>query len=283
MYYYLIGIPVAIYFLYKLYCIFFIDILDFEASILATIFLSFGNKRNRIMEFNLKKVFPEINSQEINEIKYKSLKLSFLNLLICLHQRFLITRDLLLPKCVTVEGKLQKNEKCIMACAHYGIVWHPVTFKKQYGSLAFLYKNNFRFLDSYFLPRLLFNKHNVYPFYHNQMSLFKREKRASKKIIICDQKGNSQPVKFLNNLNLRIFNSPAVLHNNLNLPIYVYFCKYEFKTKTFLQKIIKVSIEKNDDIDSITQKIANIFTEEINKNPEQYFWLHDIFKIKKKI
>lgn len=107
------------------------------------------------------------------------------------------------------------------------------------------------------------NKFNVYPYKPNQMrDLYK--------------KGES--INFLNQT-YKIYDSPAKLHERLNIPIYVYFCKYDFENKEFIQKI--VSIKKNIDdesIHNITPKIADVFSQEIINNPEQYLWIIYISK-----
>ena len=47
----------------------------------------------------------------------------------------------------------------------------------------------------------------------------------------------------------------------------------------FIQKIIPIKTElDNESVDSITQKIANVFSEEIINNPEQYLWSQLYFK-----
>jgi len=268
---------------YKLYWVYLMDILDCIAGFLSTISILIGGFRMKVVDYNLQKIFPDMTLKEKENIKYKSLKISFINLLLPFHQRLLLdkNKNYIKNRFIIEEGVFSDTRR-IIACAHYGIIYHPTIFSYYFGKTSFLYKNKLKILDNILFPKKIFNTYGIYPFKHNEMSGFYREQTSDNLIIICDQKGNSEPLKYLLHEDMKIFNSPATLHYKLNIPIYVYFSRYNFNQKKIYQKIIKIKIVSSDNVQSITQKIANLFTNEIIKYPEQYLWAHNLFNMGKK-
>lgn len=57
-----------------------------------------NKKRNKISEYNIKKVFPNISSKRLKKILFCSQKLHFINIIMCCHQIFLIDRNIFIYK-----------------------------------------------------------------------------------------------------------------------------------------------------------------------------------------
>ena len=98
-----------------------------------------------------------------SEIKFKSLKFFFINLFLVLHQRLLLNNSLDFITNRFISGDNFIDKKRILACAHLGIYWHPVSFNKRYGSNSFMFKNNIKFLEKIFLPKKIFHSNGIYP------------------------------------------------------------------------------------------------------------------------
>ena len=264
--------------LFYLYFRYLIYVIDFFSGILAAVVIWCNGFRMKVIDYNLKKVFPNMSDKRKSEIKFKSLKIFFINLFLVLHQRLLLNNSLDFITNRFISGDNFIDKKRILACAHLGIIWHPVSFNKRYGSNSFMFKNNIKFLEKIFLPKKIFNSYEIYPCKNNEMSILKKSP-VNNFIIICDQRGNSNELNFLNH-KLKIFNSPSRLHYDLNIPLYCYFAIYNFKLKKIKEHIIKIKIDDNDNVQSVTQKIADVFTKFIFNYPEQYFWAHNIFRVK---
>ena len=266
-----------------LYWFYLLHVFDFIASGLALLSIHFSKKRNRIMDYNLKLCLPGKTKKEYDKIKYLSIKLGIINGLLAFHQRFLLNGDAILPYVKKFYYEFDENHaKRICLFSHYGIYYHPVTFKNLYGSVSFLYKNNIEWVNRYFFNKQLFNKNEIYPYLHNKFKYCIKNDKIVNYELTCDQKGRNTFDKTITFLNQKVDNfhsSPAVLSKELDLPIYFVFCKYDFDNVCFSHKIEKLEILPEDSTYDITQKIATRFTEEILSHPEQYLWAHNRFNI----
>ena len=70
----------------------------------------------------------------------------------------------------------------------------------------------------------------------------------------------------------------ALFHLKTGAPIVFGAC-FEYDEEYFL-KFEPVSVDKKDDIISITQKYTTILEKRIRQHPEQYFWWHQRWKTK---
>ena len=99
-------------------------------------------------------------------------------------------------------------------------------------------------------------------------------------LLACDQIGrdNSQKIKFLNQI-CDYHYGPAVLAQRTSRKIWFMELLYNFETMRQTWKLTSVSelLEENCSVTEVTQKIADIFTESIFKNPENYLWMYKRF------
>ena len=258
--------------LYKIYFYNLIFFLDNLSTLLGYIYLKVHSKRSRIIESNLNRIFPNITKKKVQEIKTKSTKLFFLNILMCLHQRFLIKNDFLVHNFENPKINKEKLQNSIFVMAHYGIFWHPIIVKKLFGPVSFIFKDFSSFLKNIIIPKKKFIDFDCIPYSHNEVSNILSQKKKTNIYIVSDHiTKNGTLVKFLNH-EVKLYNSPITLHKLTKLPIYIYFCRYNFEKTKMIQEIIPLENKQRENVATLVQKIADIFTEEIIKNPEQYLW-----------
>ena len=142
-------------FIYFRHLLFFIDLI---ADIITRIALLL-KVRNDVIEYNLNLVFPNMidhkYTSSFKEIKFKSTKLFIINMLIALHQRFVIDTDCLLKyyhdiNSLNIPPDLKddlKRNKVIFALAHYGIYYDFTSAYKLISPLSCIYKMKYEFVE----------------------------------------------------------------------------------------------------------------------------------------
>ena len=146
---------------------------------------------------------------------------------------------------------------------------------RNFGKVGFLYKNKNKIVDELFYNKTFLKKYDLYPYLSNEMSKFKRDKNIDILSLYCDQVSNRIELKFFNK-KYKTHNSPAILAKEMNIPIYVFINKYDFENNIVYQYLEPIKVSNN--INDTMQNIFNVFEKYIRNNPEQYFWLHNIFK-----
>jgi len=256
--------------------------IDYQAQILTYIFV-FLKLRYKVVEYNLNKVLPDLEKKEISKIYFNSSKLSIMNSLIAMHQRFMIDRDYLSryydPFEIPDELKHDlKNNKVIFALGHCGIYTDYNTNYQLISPLSWIYKINNKFFEKFFY---IFDglENKILSIKHDKLSNYIYNEYPSM-YVNCDQKANTKKdnIIFLKQ-NTNFHYSVADIHNVTKRSIWFYFNKYNLKKKRFsieIIPIIRYHSYKNRKKD-IMQKIADLITERAIKYPEQYFWHHDRF------
>jgi len=255
--------------------------------------------RDKTILYNLNLI--GIKKKEQSEIKFKCRKLFYLNALIALHQRYLINTDLLAkyysdfpdfePPAAFKED-IRQN-KVIIVMPHFGIFYDfsSINYLTDY-SLALVYK-----VVHVWIKDIIFSsqayKNKIIPLYLRNYKQYLRNLKnevdnAETKIInkcdaivvLCDQKGGRVPVDYLGQ-SVLWHSSPADIHKHTKRAMWVYLCPYDFEKQQFRPTFIPVERHYNAEtsIADISQKIADIFTKAIKAQPEQYFWLHNRFRI----
>lgn len=272
----IIFFVIFIKFIYFNHLLFFLDLIsDLIARVNVLIKIRF-----KVVEFNLKKVFPNISNSKINDIYFYSTKLFFLNSLIAIHQRFLIDTNYLTKyyNSVIIPNELKddlKNNKVIFAMGHLGIFYDFSSAYFFISELACVYKINNKFFENLLYDCSKFEK-KILPIKHDKLgSLLNNEYKSL--YIVTDQKTSNKKknkIMFLNQ-ETNFHYSVADIHKVTKRKIWFFFCFYDFKNKKLnleLKPIKNLNEKKN-----IVQKIADLITERALKYPEQYFWHHDRF------
>ena len=248
----------------KLYLKYTLQILDATSHILAIIFYYCEIRRN-IIEYNLKTVFPNIDKNKMNHIRFKSIKIFFINILIGINQ--CLFYDSFLNRYYDSNNFIFSKKSTILLY-HLGIFNDFVSFYKQNKqSFYAIYKGKFTFPFKSYPIKLVKNNKIKY----NDMIKYNIIATS------IDQKSKGGEVYFLN--------SKVSFHDSLikysiidKRTIFLYCVLYNDKIFKLTPKIIKINIT-NKKIDEVVQEIANIISKIIKKYPEQYLWAHNRFNI----
>ena len=273
-----------------LYCFFgyhmIVYLIDKTAHFLAYIFVNVDSSRRRIAKYNIELVFPDYSNYKVNEILFKSTKITVINVLNAILGRLLF---------VTNHYKSIKYnipEQMIKDIDEYGVVLvgsHFGTFEdiKYLGkiinrSVRVVYKKQ-KIVNSLLYPENTFYKTNYFEYNNN---IFWKLLELKKGIIglACDQKSynNKQKINYLNQI-VTFHYGPALLSLKTKRKIWSFKFKYDLDTKKQIWKFINISNQLSTESSpyEITQKIADVLTQDILKNPEQYLWGYDRFNLKK--
>ena len=236
---------------------------------LFSFFLYHSNYRKQIVEFNLKKVFPDINQKKIDLIRYGSCKILIYNILIFF--------NILLFGCSGLERYYKKKikfDKSIVCCSHFGIFYDgpSIAYHTQKSTIA-VYKSKG-------LPFNIKCRNNLMHFIkHNDVKKNKEILFNYNTILVpIDQKAPlhaSSEVSFLNQ-KIRIHNYLIKKGIEKNRSIYFGWIDYPENSKYFNYNYFKIET-KNKTIDEVCQSISNCISNIIRKNPEQYLWFHNRF------
>ena len=253
--------------------------LDLIASVSNLLNYYFVKYRYQVTEYNLNRVFPNISKNKFNEIYYYSTKLFILNSLIAIHQRFIIDTNYLTKyyNKVDISDELKediKNNKVIFATAHYGIYYDFSSYYYFISTLAPVYK-----MKNNLIENIVYNsnkfKNKILPIRHDKLgSLINNDYKSI--YIVTDQKANSKKdkIKFLNQ-ETNFHYSVADIHKATKRSIWYFSSYYDFTNQKMNIELIPIkNLHKKKEI---TQQIADLITERVLKNPEQYFWHHDRF------
>ena len=281
---------------YVLYFKYLISILDATAHVLAHVALRLFTYRMKVVDHNLKLVFPEHTAARNAEIKFLSTKLALLNMFVGVHQRFLINEpewlrahvnDVPAPVFAALhQDYAEKN--CILILPHFGMFYNMTSWYNVFRiNTCITYKLDNKLVESLifhgrqFQGKIIGVNHRVFKSY--MKGLYSGAKAPNLLdnqtfTILCDQNSNkSNQIRFLNQTG-NFHTTPAVVHKKTNRAIWAGFIRYDFKLKRLHHEMIPVQ-RITDDTDEavITQRIADLFTERILAHPEQYFWLHNRF------
>jgi lauroyl/myristoyl acyltransferase len=255
--------------------LYFIDLLATSFAYILRIF----KVRDKVMQYNLGLVFPNMDQDKKDLIKFRSCKLFLMNILIVLHQRFIIDTDYLMKYYdnINIPNDLKddlKKNKVIFAVAHLGIYYDFSSCYKLISPLSCIYKMKYEFIEKFIYGSNKF-KNKILPIKHDKLGELINNEYPSM-CIPCDQKSNSKEIYFLKQ-KVKFHDSVTKIHKITKRSIWVCICYYDFNLRKIKMKLIPIERIYNSSNKNITQKIADIMTKEILENPDQYFWLHDRF------
>lgn len=260
------------------------------SRILAFLFLNIFQVRKKTVINNLKLAFPNLSETEIKSLAYKnyqSIAISFLEIY-CLRN---LSKDVIV-KTFSDEGfdiireKYKEQKGLILLTAHFGN-W-------EMGAIASgLHLNR---------PITVLVKKQKNPFVANWLNDF-RERFGNKQIylgvsirelyksiinnnivgIVGDQRGKRDGVKvsFFGRETLT-FPGTAAIAFKTKCPVMVLLCarKENGAYKAIIEPLEYLDIpgDKEEKIRGFNQKYMSILENAIKKYPEQWFWMHNIWK-----
>jgi lauroyl/myristoyl acyltransferase len=264
MLYLILLVILFCYTFYKLYIKYTLEIIYNLASIIAFIPYYF-NIRKKLIESNLKIVFPTITKIRQNSIRFHSWKFLIINILTCLNQY--LFKNSYLFKYYTINN-INLPRKSFITLAHFGLYYDFTSFFKLTQNIFYgIYKSkNFN---------LNFN-HKIKTVKHDKINILEINKYHTLYTPI-DQKCSSknETVLFLNKY--LTFHSSLIqqsIHQERDI-IFYYVVINNYK---LYPKLIKIET-KDKSIHDIVQSIASEMTTVIKQYPEQYLWSHNRFSI----
>lgn len=263
----LITIILLTYLLIKIYLYWTLEILNGISYFLA-IFPYYFNLRRNIVEKNLNHVFKNIEKNKIERIYFRCLKIYILNCFIVLNQY--LFGDSFLVKYYNIDKDIKLNNKSFIALCHLGLYYDFMSFYKIFNkTFCGIYKGN--------IDWKIKNKNIVY-LKHSNINLLELNKYYVNSSPI-DQKPDNVTFLKLNFLNNNVPFHSYLVSNAIasKRDIYFYYCLYKSnKINVKFEKIDTI----NKSIDTVLQDLADIMTNIILQNPEQYLWLHNRFNFK---
>ena len=250
-----------------IYLIYTLEIL-ITISYFLSIFLYYFNVRKDIIEYNLNIVFPNINKEELDKIRFNSYKYYLLNFFIFLNQ-YLFYDSFLLKYYKNKNLKIKKKSTILLF--HLGIFYDFMSFIKQTEKSFFnIYKGKFNL-----------------PFNDKKIKLVKYKNVDLNEISSYHNIATSIDQKTSRGIEITFLNKKVKFHDTLlkysiqkKRDLYLYYCIIDEKNYKINQKIIKINYEGKD-IKNLIQEISDKMTFYIKKYPNQYLWLHNRFNLKK--
>ncbi len=280
--YLLVPFALGIRWVYWTYLIEILDALAGGATWILFRLPKFQRRENAIMDANLKRVLPDLSAADKAHVKFASVKLTVLNALIALHQRYLIDSDLTVKNNVNlICPSAVRDQKIIKVLAHYGVYYDFSLVNIWKLSMAPVYKIKNKLVEAIVFHARTY-KDRILGINQARFKAYLSGKGHPEEIngyhiidIVCDQNSRHGPrVTFLNREET-FHSSPADVHKMTGRPIWAYLARYDFPTRKMHLKWVPIQLTLDDTpVKDIIQKIADVFTQEIMAHPEQYLWAY---------
>jgi len=282
------------YFLFQgfsnVFCLLGLNLSRKFAPIFAALFFYFIPIRKEVTIQNLKKAFPDFSNKKIKKIAFNTYK-NFAIVLI----EILIIPKLNIDKIFSlvnfenidlVKEKYELGKGLILMTAHFAN-WElmalsmglqlniPINIivKNQQNSLVNSWLNN---------ARTKWNN-KVIPLGISIKNIFIELKKGNIVAMVADQRGpkDGNRVNFFN-IPTCVFDGPAALALKTNAPLLIGFAvrqkDYSYKAKMYEISLDNLPEDKEKKIKEINQRHMKQLEEHITKNPEQWLWMHKIWK-----
>jgi KDO2-lipid IV(A) lauroyltransferase len=239
---------------------------------------------------NLHKAFPQKSKSEIRSIarkNYQSITITFFELMLIPHLPHSIIENQV--ECTNVElinEKVQNGKGLILLTAHFG---------------------NWEFIISYLAPKLegIFNilvkpqrnpfitkwlektrhvaRTKIIPIGVSVKSIYQALNNKEVVLIAGDQRGHKDGPRF------NFFNQPtsyytgtAAIVDRMNCNLLICFIqrKIDLTYKLTIKELdfSETIVDEDERVSLITQKYIELLEELVKENPEQYFWMHKLWK-----
>jgi len=263
---------------------------------LGKLFFKYEKRRSTLTKRNLKLAFPHKTKDEIHELAKKSYE----NISITIAEIILMINDKLdFDDMINDKNKaLKKIEACtkdatngvIIITAHFSNWEFAAQFlpRNGYPMIAIGREGNNKLIEKNLTTpfRERYGNKNVYK-EQAMMSIIKGLKSSKTIGLLIDQKAggkNSISVKFFDK-DADTTNSIAVLklkYNPVILPIFMPRDKNGKYTPLICEPVEYIAEEENEKskkIEKMTQRYNDIFEKVIREYPEQWFWMHNRWRL----
>jgi len=274
----------------KLLSLFGFSFIKYTSKIIAFLAFFVFKVRKEIVVKNLSYAFPHLNINEINRLAYRnyiSVSITFLEvfLLSCISKEKILSRfDF--TGLELVKSKMEKNKGLILLTAHFGN-W-------ELGATAFgLYLNKrinvlAKVQHNPYVAKWIRQNREKYgnieiPLGISIKEIFKSLRNNEIVGVVGDQRGpkNGVKVKYFNK-ETYTFAGTAAIALKTKSPVLVLLSvrnsKGYYKTKIEEIEINKFIGTNEEQIVQFNQKYMSILEKNVRQYPEQWFWLHNIWK-----
>ena len=258
--------------------------------ILTFVFFYFIPIRKQVVFENLRKAFPEKEEKEIKKIAfgcYRSVIISFFEIM-CMQKmdRREIINMLNVDNADLIVKSYQDGKGVILLSAHFGnweliatsvsarinIPFHVVV-KHQSNPYVDRKINGIRIKWGNEIVSLGISIRNIY----------KELKNKNLVAMVADQRGPADGlrIKFFG-LETAIYSGPAILAIKTGAPLIygITIRQPDFKYKVILEKINLENLPdyEEEKIKEVCQRLASFLEKYVRQNPEQWLWMHKIWK-----
>lgn len=260
------------------------------SEILAFLALYIFRIRRKVVLNNLSNAFPNLNKNEINRLaykNYKSIAITFLEVFNLSEMNSDKIKEIFLDTGLDfVKKKYEENKGLILLTAHFGN-WEMgavaigihlnqpihVLVKKQKNKYVAEWLNNFR---------ERFGNVQI-PLGVSVRELYKTIKGKKIAGIVGDQRGTKEGiiVDFFGKPTFT-FQGTASIALKTNCPVIVLLCARQ-EDSSYKAVIEEINLDKikgtnEERIKEFNQRYMSILEKTIKKYPEQWFWMHNIWK-----
>lgn len=260
------------------------------SRILAFLFLNVFQVRRKIVINNLKLAFPNLSEAEIKSLaykNYKSIAIAFLEI----YSLKKLSKDVIVNSFSdegfdVIRKKYQEQKGLILLTAHFGnwemgAIASGLHLDKSITVLVKKQKNPFvaNWLDSF---RERFGNKQIY-LGVSIRELYKSIINNNIIGIVGDQRGKRDgiKVKFFGRETLT-FPGTAAIALKTKCPVMVLLCARtengDYKAIIEPLEYLDIPGDKEEKIRGFNQKYMSILESAIKKHPEQWFWMHNIWK-----
>jgi KDO2-lipid IV(A) lauroyltransferase len=258
---------------------------------LAMTFFKFEKRRSSLTLKNLALAFPDKSEQELYELAkktYTSLSISIAEIIMMFNDRIDIEQMIENKEesLATLRTLIQNNQNgTIFITAHFSNWELLAQFlpKNGFPMTVIGREGNNKLIEVNFTTpfREKFGNENIYK-RNSLIKLIKLLKQNKNVGFLIDQKAGGTA-----SFKARFFNHPAdtttsvallvLKYNPLVIPIFM----PRLKNGKYHLKIIETSQDETATIESLTQKYNDILEEVIKEYPEQWFWMHNRWRLPK--
>ena len=269
-------------------------LIDKIAHLIAFIFVNFESKGGKIAKYNISLVFPKYSKDKVDEIFFKSSKITIINGLNKILERLLYFTNYYKSIKYTIPEQMIKDIDeygVVLVGSHFGNfedIKYLGKFINREVNLVYKNQNTWLLYILYYMkilnPKNLFHKLNYIKYIKKKT--FNKLLKLTKDVTVlgCDRKARNfdkKKIFFLNQL-VKFHYGPAVLALKTKKKIWSCALTYNLDTKQQNWEFVNISsqLSSNLSLHKITQKIADELTKKIIESPEQYMWIYNRFNLK---
>jgi KDO2-lipid IV(A) lauroyltransferase len=260
------------------------------SSLLAVFFFYVVPIRKKVVFDNLRKAFPELEKKKLKEISFRCYKSFLISLVEIMYMPVMNRNDIIdilnVDSADIIIDNYKQNKGVILLSAHFGnwefiaasvsarinIPFHVVV-KQQRNPYVDRWINSMRMKWNNKIISLGISIRNIY----------KELKNKNLVAMVADQRGPSEGlrVKFFG-IDTAMYSGPAILAIKTGAPL-IYgltIRQPDFSYKVVLEEISLNNLpdDEEEKVREISQRLASFLEKYIKLYPEQWLWMHKIWK-----